>query len=433
MPNEVWAKLGVDTASVPADMEKAKAAFSKGAADIEKAAGAHGDGAGGKLVGSLEHRLLGARHLSGALATALGLNIENIAEHITSVLVGGSKEAWKQMGEIADENSKLIEKRIELAMTPKGLQEKIKKDAARAAAELQGAGKDDKGEAIGAVIDAQLPGASKLAELFGFIKSDAERQVEAGQAALKSGEAEVRVAEQEKAVKESHKKLDEYRAADAAKHLNSTEKLAALEKEIDDTLSKIAVGGLSLVEIDQQRMHLIDLQGQIQDENDARTQREIDKKKELLRLQANYIEAQRKLAKDEEELQNKRADRGKLTLAEIAELKPGKTGVQFGESSHVDTFGLSEEQAKAKQTAVDIQRMQKQAESLRTSGDVTGANTLFDQIGKKKQTLVDSGFAKSTEGDNFKQLEETIHKDNMDVQKIIQEIADTAKGKLRNE
>ena len=73
--------------------------------------------------------------------------------------------------------------------------------------------------------------------------------------------------------------LDEYRAADAAKHLNSTQKLAALEKEIDDTLKKIVSGQLSQIELDEQHKHLIDVQGQIADENDARKQREIDKER----------------------------------------------------------------------------------------------------------------------------------------------------------
>jgi len=433
--SEVTAKLGIDTASVPQDLAQAKGAMQKFAQEAGSVGEKSGAGTGDKFATALEHRLVGSRHLAGALATALGLNIDKIAESVTAGLVGGTKEAWKEMGQLAEENAKLIEKRIELAMTPKQLQDKIKTDASRAAGELQGAGAETSAEKF--INKVSLTGAmkdnlTKIATLMGVVSSEAEKQDAIGRAQLKSNEAEVRLAERNKEVKESHKKLDEFRAADAAKHLNSTEKLAALNDEINATLKEIISGKLSETEIDEKKKHLIELQGQIEDEQAARTQREIDKKQELLRLQESYVEAQRRLAQDEEEFANKRADRGKQTVDEIANMKAPSHEIT-GPAAHVDTFGLSEEAAQAKELANEIQRQQAEAERRRKSGDVAGANELFDQVSAGKEKLVASGFAKSTEADDFKKMAETIHKDNAELQKILLAIQTTAQGKLKNQ
>lgn len=433
--SEVTAKLGVDTASVPADLAKAGNAFKQFGKGVEDQAAEHGAGAGTKLTNALEHKILGARHLSGALATALGLNIENIAHGITAAIVGGSIEGFKQMGEQADAEAKLIEKKIELALTPKGLQEKIKKDLARSQADLAGKKGESTNDTEAHVdaLSAQIPILGFIAEKLGVVRSEEEKRKEIGEATVKVEEADNRVLEQNKAVKESHRKLAEYELDLTQKNFTGTQLLEALAQRRADLQEEIKNGKLSELEIDERKKHYDDLGVQAEAERNRLKQVGIDKEKELLRLQGSLVEAQRKLAKDEADLANKKADRGKLTVDEIANLKAGKTGTQFGQDTHVDTFGLSEEAAKAKETAAEIQRMQKQAEGLRQSGDSGGANDLLDQIGVKKQSLVDSGFAKSTEGDDMKQLSESIHKDNAELQKILNEIKSVAQGKIKNE
>ncbi len=430
--SEVSAKLGIDTASVPADLNKAKQAFTKFGQDVEAAGAAHGAGAGDKLVGALEHKLLGSRHLAGALAVALGLNIEHIAEGITAGLVGGTKEAWKQMGELAEENAKLIEKRMELAMTPKQLQEHQAKNRKRAEGELEGAANEAGENAAKRIgLDAAAPGAALLASLLGFINSEAEEGVNIQKKTKVVLEGEVESAEQSKAVAESHKKLDEYRHEMSLKNLTSSEKLKAINEEINRLLSEEVNGKLTAIEIDERKRKVIELQGQEQEELNARTQREIDMKQELGKLQGDLAAAQRKRDQDEEDIAQKRADRGKQTVDEIADLKDSKKDETA--SGPVDTFGLSDEAGEAKKSAVAIQRQQKEAERLRRSGDVSGANQLFDQISAGKQKLVDSGFAKSSEGDEFKKMAEQIHKDNSEIAKILQAISVTAQGKLKNQ
>lgn len=436
--SEVTGKLGIDTASVPADLARAKNAMKQFNQEVSTGTGHAGDNAGEKLVGGIEHRLFGARHLSGALATALGLNIEHIAEGITAAIVGGTKEAWKQMGELAEENAKLIEQKMELAMTPKQISEKHSKDLTRAASEEQGAGAKaaaeeklrtalikEQGVVYGWIL-------GFIAEKRGLINSTAEQGVKIEKAAHATLEADVKVEAEKKAIKESHRKLAEFEADLALKNLNSTQLVKALEDQKLAVQAEINSGKLTEIEIDERKKKYDELGVQIQAEKNRMIQVSIDKENELARLRQSAASASRKIARDEEELANKKADRGKQTVEEIAKLSPAKRG-QDATAVPIDTFGLDAAASEAKKTAIEIQRMQAQAESLRSAGDVGGANDLFDQIGSKKQSLVDSGFAKSSEGDEFKQMTERIHQDNQDLQKILNEIATVAKGKLRNE
>lgn len=99
MADELIVKLGADTSEF-------KGAIARAGKDASNSLGHDtGDSAGGKFVSAFEHRLLGARHLSGALATALGLNLEHISENIARWITGVSKEeeeSLKRLGELSD-------------------------------------------------------------------------------------------------------------------------------------------------------------------------------------------------------------------------------------------------------------------------------------------------------------------------------------------
>lgn len=436
--SEVTGKLGIDTGSVPADLARAKQAMQKFNQEVGAGAGHAGDNAGEKLVGGIEHRIFGARHLSGALATALGLNIEHIAKGITAAIVGGTEEAWKQMGELAEENAKLIQKKMELALTPKQLTDKHKKDLEQAAKEEQSTGKQAVGEGKlrEALIGQEGPVVGRiigfLAEKLGGLNSKADLGVKLAQKQKDTLEADVKVAEEKKAVLESHKKLAEFEADLTLKNLSGTKLIAALDLRRAEIQKEINSGKLSEIEIDEHKKKADEIGVQIAAEKLRLDQEKIEKARELERLGISANEAAAKLARDEEDLANKKADRGKETIDEIADLKPAEHKIE-GPAAHVDTFGLDAAAAQAKEQAVEIQRLQKQGESLRRAGDVGGANAVFDQISTKKQSLVDSGFAKSSEGDEFKKIGEEIHKDNVNLQKILAEIKVVAQGKLKNQ
>ncbi len=103
MADQLIVKLGADTSEFKGKVAEAgqqvAGALGSGA----------GDSAGSKFVGAFEHRLLGARHLSGALATALGLNIEKIAENLARAITGVSKDEEEELKKLVTLSDKLTE------------------------------------------------------------------------------------------------------------------------------------------------------------------------------------------------------------------------------------------------------------------------------------------------------------------------------------
>ncbi len=103
MADQLIVKLGADTSEFKGKIDDA-------ARQVSGALGSGaGDSAGGKFVGAFEHRLLGARHLSGALATALGLNIEKIAENLARAITGVSKDEEEELKKLVTLSDKLTE------------------------------------------------------------------------------------------------------------------------------------------------------------------------------------------------------------------------------------------------------------------------------------------------------------------------------------
>ena len=428
--SEIRAALGIDTSSIPGDMSKARAAFNQGANQLQADAGKHGAGAGDQFVGSLEHRLLGARHLSGALATALGLNLENISNHIAAAIVGGSKEAWEQAVKLADENTAIIQKLIETRLSPKQLGDKQQNDLQRALAEQSGAGKDGPLNWFQKLV-AKYGGAGD--KQIAGLKSDADKEIEQQAAQKKVLEAQLVIEEHQKQVREATKALDQARAEASEKNLTGKRAEEAINNRINGILKEITSGNLSDLEIIAKKKQLIEEQGKLEAAQLRTKEQAIEKERTLARLALDLQEAQRKMNADQEEAANHRADRGRTTLGELAELSANQPAAKaraykFGEDS-----GLSDEARAAKATAREIEDMQAQAERLRRSGDVNGANELFDQIGAKKDTLVKSGFLKSSEGDDMRKFTETLHKDQVDVIKILNETKTVLDGKFVNQ
>jgi hypothetical protein len=88
---EIKSRLGLDIAP-----------FERGLANAQK----HG----GRFAESFGKKLGGVQQAGGALAVALGMNFQNIAEGIASVVNGGTKEAWENALKSAQEYDKQLEK-----------------------------------------------------------------------------------------------------------------------------------------------------------------------------------------------------------------------------------------------------------------------------------------------------------------------------------
>ena len=74
------------------------------------------DGFAGDIATRVGDRLLGLRHVSTAIATALGINLENIADHLALFLAGTSKadqEAYKAAEQVGQQATDLALKNME--------------------------------------------------------------------------------------------------------------------------------------------------------------------------------------------------------------------------------------------------------------------------------------------------------------------------------
>lgn len=435
---DIQAKLGVDTSSVGTDLAGAKNTFNKWGQEVAASGEAHGANFGGKLVGGLEHKIFGARHLSGALAAALGFNIEKISEGIAAAIVGGSKEGWTEALKLADENAKLIGERMRVGLSPKQLGDSLEKELKRAVDEVNSihgekiiGGQDEEGSVIfkeGALNAEQL---TKQQDLLKHIK---ELDLEIA----KNKE------EQKKQVKETNeeiKKLGEEELSDGNKY-------EAITKRINDTQLEILKGGLTEAEVAKKRLeiskavHELALtqkritdesirEGKKDAEDTAKAQKDkLEKEEKLFRLQKQRFSETKKLQDD----QNKLTDRSKLTVGELATLQGGKKDFSLGKSSLDLSFGsnegLSPEQVANKEKAQKVQQLEQEAEQKRLAGDVAGSETAFGKVGQLRDELVSSGGVKSTEGDKFGELRKQIAEDDKEMNHTLQEIKDVLAGKF---
>lgn len=118
MADSLIVKLGADTSEFRGKVEQAWR-------DVSNPLGhGAGEGVGDKFIEAFSHKLLSARHLSGVLATALGLNIEHIAENLAREITGVSKdeeEALKKMGDLSEKLTEVTKKTMESQLSEEKL------------------------------------------------------------------------------------------------------------------------------------------------------------------------------------------------------------------------------------------------------------------------------------------------------------------------
>lgn len=443
--SEAKATLGVDTSQVPQDMAKARAAFKKGADDIAQDSSAHGANAGEKFVKGVEHKLLGASHLSTAFATALGLNVEKIADSIAEAITRGSKEGWKRAGDIAEENAKLIASRVEAGMSQKQLGDHLKRELQKAVEEQASLAKQfstreefvpGRREAGGGY----APGTTRTVANTELTAEQTEKLEEARKRVL---EIENRLAEMQKEEKKEIKQLEDQSLDVAEKKGTLLERQQAIQSHMAIIEKQIESGSLTEVEIARKKVELDQKRNDLEEVHRQMRQKAIDDEKRANELQskANELARQRiELQKDKDKL----TDRSKLTVGELAALATNKATASQQDAAEAEAaraksfqFGrdadLTPEQVKARDQAEEIERLQRKAERARLSGDQAGANAALDQVGTLRESLVKSGFTKSTEGDPAKLLLEQVKKDNEQVIKTLGEIKTLEAGKYVNQ
>jgi hypothetical protein len=437
--SEIRARLGIDGSSIPGDLQKARGAFQKFGNDVQKDAEKTGGLTGDKLIGKLEHKIFGARHLSGALAAALGLNIEKISEKIAAAITGGSAEGWKAAGEIAEENSKRIQKAIERNMSPARLAEYYKREIEKANEEAENVGKHAKSSLVNRATFGLLGNSTKVL--------DAEQLEEQQKAQARALEAQEKLDDLKKDSSKTVDKLGEAQRKYDDEHGTAQQRIARLNADILNLQWDMEKAGLTQTERDEMHIKLLEKQTQLEKEQKEVVQKKAEQEEKVTAQKIKQTNLAEDLRRDRDKLkedQGKLSDRTKLTLGELADLKGG------GQVSSMDeeykkaeenrrqafTFGadsgLSADQVKARDKAKEIKELEKRAEQARLSGDQQGAGALLDQVGTMREDLVNSGFTKSTQGDESKALREQITKDNFEIKKVLTEIAQTEKGRYTN-
>jgi hypothetical protein len=438
----------MDVSQVHKDLAKAKEEFRKFGSEIENQAGKHGEGAGAKLAEALGHKLTGSRHLAGALATGLGLNIEKISEGIAEAIVGGSKEGWKQSIEIAKENASLIEKIVELHLNPKQLQEKREKDLTKAIREADAAGKETHESTLHNILSRAIGGAagkqfgSNVLAKFGFGDDDATKLQKTNEAQNKILEAQAVVEEDKKKTKEQLLEIDRQIEDSEEKQGTTTERAEKVGQRINKIWMELRNSNLTEVETAKKKLELHEKLNELGELAKKYQTEEQARAAVLLALdEKRFALGEKRLALTADE--NKIKDKSKLTIGELANIQGGATddfakAQEESEKRRKEAFSfgadvnLSPAQEAARDKAKQVQDLESQAEAARLAGNQDSAKSLTAQASGMRDDLVAGGFTKSTEGDPMKELREQIAKDNQAIKTILTEIKTIEAGRYVN-
>jgi hypothetical protein len=428
---EIQAKLGVDTSSVPKDLNNAKSYFEKFGKDVEASGKKTGEATGGSIVEAIGKKF-DTKELGKGLAVALGINIEKIAENIASAITGGTKEGWEDAQKIIDENAKLIEEKLTAAMSDERLTDHLEsnlKKAIQAAADF----KPKKSFAQSLGIGANQLNAEQLKE-----QAELEHAILVAEKAL--GEQKKKNAEADKDFQKDYHDAAISAIDDEAKIVEATVRKHEIEKKLQETGLSIKETRALQLELLKQENILKETGQKIDEETYKRNQEEADqiakeadkaekRAKKLGDLKLSQAEQERRVRDDATEL----ADRSKLTIGELSQI----TNAKPTEKSGLDlSFGkdadLTQEQTELKRKAQEAKDAEDRFEELRKAGRVGEASEALKRLDEMKANLVNTGFVKSTE-DPATKLVEQLHLDTEKLNKTLGEIRDISKGKFVNE
>lgn len=221
----------------------------------------------GKLAGKVGDKLYGMRDVSNTVATALGLNLENISKNIARVFTGMSKdeeEGYKQLAELstraadqAIKNMRAVlseEQRYQLALQERDRLQRVLDNGASAGGEDQAR-----------LAQARLSFEEKMAEVLAYETKQRAELARAEAAAVKEYETTVakRVAANER----------EYQAQLST--LSAAERVDSLKKNIAATEALIASGAAGRVATEAQVVILQSRQNQLVQEK-AKFNEEMD-------------------------------------------------------------------------------------------------------------------------------------------------------------
>ena len=337
-------------------------------------------GAEGK-VSHVGERMIGVKNAAHVLATALGLNLENIAEHLARLVTGFSKDEEESLKKISEASEKAAEAQEAALEKLKEKRLKLKEDTVKLDKEI---------------IDAQSSGQERLNRI-----NEESRKINYDiQAGRVKGIGYL----------EAEKRLDELKllriktASEVEKENNSLidRKLALLANE-----EKLRREGLPMAErikaaegdivalLDEQTAYKPDSKGylDIAEAIDKARSNLRSLNKEQKELTKEQRAAQAGVGKASSDLATAQEDRGKMSLQELAGIS------QFSPGVSIDTEAQGSK-------AREVLDMQQKAEEARKAGDSTGAAEMLSRADEMKGGL--SALKSSERADPFEAYKQAL-------------------------
>lgn len=377
----------------------------------------------------LEHRLLGSRHVIGALFAGLGLGggLEGLANKIAEAITGGTKKGFEEAAAAQDKFAEAFEKSIEQHLGGGALLRHLQGQLQQAQAEAS------RPRATSGITTGILgPGAvGAMADRFGLFgaESSPEAQKRQADAARKALEIKERIAEEEKRqagvgtqIAEDNNRLARIGVSEEEKLLGlkadraETEKRIAAEqaavrhgtgeqKEVDRLILEWSKQGIAIAEQENRiKVEGLKEQKKLQDEI-AKNDTEEQTKENAIRAEREKITEeltkQNALLKERQsDLATARADRGLPGLSELAHGR-GVGSAVARQAEHFENLAIERsgsapgESARFNQKALDLR---KSLGGLVKSGDADpfknmekGINEIAKQAALTAQRLLPVG------------------------------------------
>jgi hypothetical protein len=318
-------------------------------------------GAEGK-VSHVGERMLGLRGATHALATALGVNLENIAQGLARLVTGFSKDEEESLKNLVEQSGKAAEAQEAALEKLKEKRIKLKEDTVKLDRE---------------VLDAQSTAAEKLNRLNAEARQIGYDIMAGRVAGIKYLEAAKRLDELKLARLKLHAEIEKENDTLIERKLKLVEREEKLRRDGLPIAQQIKATQADIANLlDEQKAYAPDSKGYLDIAEAIATAR--DHLRELTKEQKEFTKertaAQAGVARAGANLAEAQEDRGKMTLQELASVSKFSPGVSM-------------EAAGQKDKAQEVLDLQQKAETARKGGDASGAIEMFSRADEMKSGL----------------------------------------------
>lgn len=363
---EITAKLGLDTNSFKQGLNDAKEHFKKARSEMTEGSGESGAEAGKRFAVHFADKLGGARELSGALAAALGLSADKLAEGLAGAFVGNTKDQLKELEDIEKERARVNEEADKKRQTDAERKLSLEREITRLQKEAAGLKTDKEIDTDNGPMPVLTPmnGPGQQLKIRDSGKLSGEALVRDQQITLEIQKITNEIADINRATKKVDKDAaDEQKMADI-KRLSDADQLLKFTQMRAEVEAKLSSGKLAGKEKDQARQEKAALDVLIQ-----------EKQTQLKQKAAQATEAElkrRKQIRDEVEIEATDADRLLMLQKDLADATDAAAKAKKDDLNYQDLLNAKvEAQLKLVKEVREQEKSKaiKSAESDRKSSD----------------------------------------------------------------